>query len=331
MLPIETKKPLVNVLIPVYNQNPFHLEACILSVLSQTYPNIHTIVSDNHSTNETTHVLEKYSTKIKIVKPEKFVSINENFAFCASFADGDYISFLSSDDLLTTDAIERLVDVLEYNANCVFAFGNIWHSYEMPPLQNYEKMLIRPNLSDYRVYDKKEGINFFYPWRRSSTWMCGNLIRRYIYEEIGGIGKSTLRVAGDNWLTTELLKYGGFVCIGRPLALFRMRAINHVEVDRDRRLLEYCDRIALKSQAHPIPSIAQQIWQNLNLIQRLGEHKQPSELGLKSAREVFELYGRHDLKFIIDIYDKNQTLFKLLNWPLTKLKNMKNWFQRIWI
>lgn len=50
----------VSIGIPTYNQAEY-LEETILSVLNQTVPAYEIVVSNNHSTDDTEKILEKYS------------------------------------------------------------------------------------------------------------------------------------------------------------------------------------------------------------------------------------------------------------------------------
>src|SRR5258705_7070185 len=93
--------PLVSIIIPTYNQRPDFLRECLKSAIGQTYPNIEVIVSDNHSDNEMVQVLEDFpKDRLKLIKPPRHLDIIDNFIFGAEAATGEYISFLSSDDLL---------------------------------------------------------------------------------------------------------------------------------------------------------------------------------------------------------------------------------------
>ena len=66
-----TKKPLVSILIPTFNRAML-LKRAVESVLKQDYPNIEIIISDNASEDNTTDIVNSFSSeKIKYIKREK--------------------------------------------------------------------------------------------------------------------------------------------------------------------------------------------------------------------------------------------------------------------
>ena len=96
---MDRKIPLVSIVTPSYNQGRF-IEATLLSVKSQDYPNIEHIVIDGGSTDNTTEVLKRYEKEYNL----KWTSgrdkgqsdaINKGFAK----ASGEIIGWLNSDDV----------------------------------------------------------------------------------------------------------------------------------------------------------------------------------------------------------------------------------------
>src|SRR5690606_1160799 len=117
-------QPLVSIVVPNYNQRHDFLRATIDSVLSQTYDNFEVVVSENHSTNGARDVLAEFDDpRLRIVQPPAHVPMPQNFAFGATEARGELISFLPSDDIVEPDWLERLVPELVKYPEAVFAFG----------------------------------------------------------------------------------------------------------------------------------------------------------------------------------------------------------------
>lgn len=97
-------KPLVSIIIPVYNAEKF-LHETLVSVINQTYENIEIICVNDGSTDNTRLVLEKFKDKIKIVEQEnrgQCAASNNGLKRC----NGEYIKFLDADDIINKEHIE---------------------------------------------------------------------------------------------------------------------------------------------------------------------------------------------------------------------------------
>lgn len=102
--------PLVTIVIPVYNGSNYIKEA-IDSALNQTYKNIEIIVVNDGSTDNTDKIARSYGDKIRYFKKENGgVATALNLAI--KEAKGDYISWLSHDDVYYKNKIEAQIEVL---------------------------------------------------------------------------------------------------------------------------------------------------------------------------------------------------------------------------
>ncbi len=91
--------PLVSIVTPSYNQGPF-IEATLLSVRNQDYPNIEHLVIDGGSSDNTVEILKKYEKVYNlkwISEPDKGQSDGVNKGF--ERASGQIIGWLNSDDV----------------------------------------------------------------------------------------------------------------------------------------------------------------------------------------------------------------------------------------
>lgn len=110
-------QPLVSIVIPTYNYGA-HIAEAIESCLRQTYANLEIIVVDDGSTDNTAEVVAALST----AHPGRIRYLNQDNAGAAVArnrgmveARGAFVTFLDSDDLLTPDAIEVRLRVLQEN------------------------------------------------------------------------------------------------------------------------------------------------------------------------------------------------------------------------
>ena len=108
--------PLISIVVPVYNADREVLEACIDSVLNQSYDNLEICLADDHSTKtETIECLKEYEKKdnrIKVVYREKNGHISEATNSAIEISTGEFIGLLDNDDVLHKDALYEVVKVL---------------------------------------------------------------------------------------------------------------------------------------------------------------------------------------------------------------------------
>ena len=105
-------EPLVSIIIPVFNGSNYVKEA-IDSTLNQTYKNIEIIVVNDGSTDNTEEIVKSYGDKVRyFYKGNGGVSSALNLGIKES--KGEYISWLSHDDLYKPNKIERQIKSLKY-------------------------------------------------------------------------------------------------------------------------------------------------------------------------------------------------------------------------
>lgn len=120
---IDNDEKLVSIIIPVYNVEQY-IGKCLDSVINQTYKNIEIIIIDDGSPDESPKICDEYEQNDSRVKVyhNKNVGISGARNFGVEHSKGEFIIFLDSDDYVSEDCIEHLVDLLkEYGADCAFA------------------------------------------------------------------------------------------------------------------------------------------------------------------------------------------------------------------
>lgn len=99
----------ISVIVPVYNTEQY-VERCINSVISQEFPNWELILVDDGSTDRSSGILDTYpnrDTRIKVIHQcNRGPGIARNVGI--QQAKGEYIVFIDSDDVITSDYFERL-------------------------------------------------------------------------------------------------------------------------------------------------------------------------------------------------------------------------------
>lgn len=111
---------LVSVVIPAYNHELF-VGPAIESVLNQTWQDLELIVIDDGSTDKTGEVVQSYKDERLSYffqeNQDAFNTINRGLGM----AKGDYVAILNSDDIYSTDRLEKMVAAQQKNdAACLF-------------------------------------------------------------------------------------------------------------------------------------------------------------------------------------------------------------------
>ena len=106
-------KPLISIIVPVFNPDPSLLNSCIRSVLYQHYPNWQLCLVDDGSTRDDTRAClaqwQKRDRRIEVVYREENEGISSASNAGAAIANGEYFGFLDNDDELAPDALFQVV------------------------------------------------------------------------------------------------------------------------------------------------------------------------------------------------------------------------------
>lgn len=111
------KKPLVSVVLPVYNGDKY-IKRAVDSILNQTYENFELIVINDGSKDGTLDILksfEKKDKRVKVVSRENkglIYTLNEGF----SLAKGTYLARQDDDDFSYPCRLEKQVEFMESNS-----------------------------------------------------------------------------------------------------------------------------------------------------------------------------------------------------------------------
>ena len=198
------KNPLVSIITPTYNMGNY-LEETILSVLSQDYERIEYIVIDDGSSDNTSEILDKFRGKIRI---EKQLNVGQAKTLNRGWkiSKGDFIGYLSADDLLRPNAVSSLIN----------------------KIKNTDYLVVYP---DFELIDaagkhiRNIRVEEFCKDRLIVDLICqpgpGTLFRREIFEVLGGWNERLNHVADfEFWLRVSRL--GEFLRNPEILASFRI-------------------------------------------------------------------------------------------------------------
>src|SRR5512133_427948 len=114
-MPEDSYKPLISIIVITYNSSKFVLDT-LESAKAQTYENLELIISDDHSTDGTVDICNKWlednknrfaSTALLSVDTNTGIPANLNRAI--SISRGLWIKYIAGDDLLAENCIADLL------------------------------------------------------------------------------------------------------------------------------------------------------------------------------------------------------------------------------
>ena len=117
---MKSKLPLVSIIIPAYN-GARYLKTSVQSVLAQDYPNIELLVFDDGSTDDTVDILKNYGNIFYWESHENMgqsATLNKGWGM----AKGEFLSYLSVDDLLESNAVSASVEYLLAHPEIVMTY-----------------------------------------------------------------------------------------------------------------------------------------------------------------------------------------------------------------
>lgn len=189
---------LVSIVIPVYNSQKY-LNACVDSIINQTYSNLEIILVDDGSTDESGMICDEYAKKDKRVKVIHKKNGGNGDARNVGYkqATGEWLVMVDNDDLLHLQQIDILLKIAcERNADIVVGNYRPITDEEIPENNHIEDDVFDriEVLSDQHLYDeefiKKHSMILTVPW--SKIW------KKSLYEDILFPKKSK---HDDTWTT----------------------------------------------------------------------------------------------------------------------------------
>jgi glycosyltransferase involved in cell wall biosynthesis/RimJ/RimL family protein N-acetyltransferase len=123
---VQNNTPLVSIAIITYNSGKFIANA-INSVLSQDYPNVEIVISDDSSTDNTLEIVNEYVkllNKIKVLTTDNNLGATGNWFKCVSNCQGKYVIGLGGDDEFLPSIISEQVTIMEHDKNIAICYSD---------------------------------------------------------------------------------------------------------------------------------------------------------------------------------------------------------------
>lgn len=249
----------ISIVLPVYNSVNF-IEETLISIFNQEYPNLELIVLDSCSTDGTTEVLKKYSSKIDQLIIEKdngqYYAVKKGL----EIASGEVIAWINADDKYFP---------------WTFSFVNkIFSSYNdvnwisgIPSYMNDQGEIYGMNntIPTRPTNFIKNG------WFRNKLFgylqQEGMFWRKTVYDEIDGIDIN-YKLAADFDLWTRMANNAELISVGISLAIFRVHQNSRSKVFIQEYENEVSRIVSLKQKAPFIYRVLFKIHPYLNAVLR---------------------------------------------------------------
>ena len=128
--------PKVSVIVPVYNTEKY-LPRCIDSILTQTFTDFELILVNDGSTDNSGKICDEYAEKDSriVVAHKENEGANAARKEGVNIASGEWINFVDSDDTITSNSIELLINNTSDNIDIVI--GQIFKTKRCAEILSY--------------------------------------------------------------------------------------------------------------------------------------------------------------------------------------------------
>lgn len=201
--------PKISIITPVFNQSKY-IEATILSVINQNYPNLEYIIIDGGSTDGTLDILKKYDHKITkwISEPDHgmYHAINKGF----SNTSGEIMGWINSDDILLPCSLFNMARLFN-------DLGNINWIQGLNSFIDLDGNVI--NTNSPKKFSFITFLNGDFKWiqQESTFW------RRRLWNQAGGKVNDNLKLAGDFELWFRFFRHTKLYNTNIPIGAWRKR------------------------------------------------------------------------------------------------------------
>lgn len=227
--------PKVTLIIPVYNAAPY-IEACIASLMVQTMDEVEVILVDDHGTDHSMALAQAYVAHRKSHKQFRFLATPHNMgpgparSVGIEAAQGEYIGFVDSDDVVTPDFCQQLYTAAKaHDADLAYCQAQLVRGGTARPLTNpviasgaFSGACRRHFLTHY------------------TTLFVSFLYRRSLLIEYGISFPSTRSAEDSYFLTCALLATRRIACVDKPMYHY---LLHEESLSENRNPKRYLDKI----------------------------------------------------------------------------------------
>ncbi|HJQ59085.1 MAG TPA: glycosyltransferase [Vineibacter sp.] len=187
----------------------------IESLLKQNRAGSEIVVSEDHSTDHTQQVLEKFGDKIRIVRPPEHRGMAHAWNWGVQQARGDWVSLMGADDLALPHFVETMAGAIER-----YAGQAVLVSAEVSQI-DAAGAVIGSDLTLSAKPVTRPPDTLYVQAIANITQVAANCFRRDAWEKAGGFD-TRLQFYGDWGLWLKLAAHGDFLHVHKVVANYRI-------------------------------------------------------------------------------------------------------------
>lgn len=225
--------------IPTFNQAKY-LPLTLDSLLSQTSPPAEIVVSDNHSTDGTAEVLDRYKSRVRVIAPPTHLPMAAHWNFVVSALGTQWCTLLSSDDV----ASPRFVETLQQGADRLP--GAVLVRAGVNVIDGDGRRIGRSSLMTVPRISRPPR-TFLEQLEGPRVSFAAFAVRRSAWQQVGGFPEYHIYADWAMWLS--ICHLGPFIREATIAASYRSQY--RADLGRERAFAEACDDCRIYTQAVP--------------------------------------------------------------------------------
>lgn len=210
--------PKISIVTPSYNQGQY-LEATILSVINQDYPNLEYIIIDGGSSDNSIEIIEKYQDRLAywVSEPDNgmYHAIQKGF----DKSTGEIMAWINSDDVYFAKSFRTIAQIFSDYEDVRWITGQISMIDENGNSIGSDRMRLW-SATSFIMGDCK------YIMQEATFW------RRSLWENAGSYISQNYSLAGDFELWSRFFLHDRLYSVNAILSHFRVRATNQKSHDK---------------------------------------------------------------------------------------------------
>ena len=213
--------PLVSIVVPTIGR-PEYVVDTIRSILSQTYPNLQILISDNAAAVATAPLLAQAGIadpRIEVIERTERLGFSAHMNACICAARGTYLMIVSDDDQITPNYVSEMVEMMDIDHRVKVCLGR------QVRITEHDRGLIKaPAVSNVRQFI--DGVEFLEGTisgaiRTNIMTYISMFVRREELLRVGGFREYPDGSHADNFILFSLA-LDGCIALGTNVMLYRV-------------------------------------------------------------------------------------------------------------